>query len=171
MKSNGGVCWAGPRLPDVIFCWMKWSFMELKLQCKYYCPMILTTLQTISNNKNNEIFVIFGIISCLQVTLLSLPQCHFCNYLWKPTSEVYCVWFQNGKTLPDTENWHFQLRKGGGDGLYSKYTWALLNDMILYIYIPGTQMTLVLNGKGLLLEGAKRNNRGQTGSRYIYIIL
>ena len=29
-------------------------------------------------------------------------------------------------------------------------------------------MTLVLNGKGLLLEGAKPNNRGQTGSRYIY---
>ena len=31
-------------------------------------------------------------------------------------------------------------------------------------------MTLVLNGKGLLYEGAKPNNRGQTGSRYIYIL-
>ena len=39
----------------------------------------------------------------------------------------------------------------------------------IYIYIPGTQMTLVLNGKGLLLEGSNPKNRGQTGSRYIYM--
>ena len=26
--------------------------------------------------------------------------------------------------------------------------------MYMYLYIPGTQMTLVLNGKGLLLEGS-----------------
>ena len=41
----------------------------------------------------------------------------------------------------------------------------------IYIYIPGTQMTIVLNGKGLLLEGSNPKNRGQTGSssRYIYI--
>ena len=30
---------------------------------------------------------------------------------------------------------------------------ALLNLLIIYIYIPGTQMTLVLVGKGLVLEG------------------
>ena len=32
-------------------------------------------------------------------------------------------------------------------------------------------MTLVLNGKGLLLEGSNPKNRGQTGSRYIYIYI
>ena len=35
--------------------------------------------------------------------------------------------------------------------------------------IPGTQMTLVLVGKCLLLEGSNPQNKGQTGSTYIYI--
>ena len=34
--------------------------------------------------------------------------------------------------------------------------------------IPGTQMTLVLIGKDLVLEAVKAKNRGQTGSRYIW---
>ena len=43
--------------------------------------------------------------------------------------------------------------------------------MCVYIYIPGTQTTLVLNGKGLVLEGLTFKNRGHLGSRYIYILL
>ena len=39
------------------------------------------------------------------------------------------------------------------------------------LYIPGTQMTLVFAGKGLLLEGSNPKNRGQKGSRYIYIFM
>ena len=35
-----------------------------------------------------------------------------------------------------------------------------------HIYIPGSQMTLVLIGKDLVLD----QNRGQTGSRYIQYI-
>ena len=38
----------------------------------------------------------------------------------------------------------------------------------IYIYIPGTQMTLVLMGKGLVLGGLTFKNRGHLGSRYIY---
>ena len=36
-------------------------------------------------------------------------------------------------------------------------------------YIPGTQMTPVLIGKGLDFGGLTFKNRGQLGSRYIYI--
>ena len=36
--------------------------------------------------------------------------------------------------------------------------------------IPGTQMTLVLIGKGLVLGGSTFKNRGHWGSRYIYIL-
>ena len=42
--------------------------------------------------------------------------------------------------------------------------------MRAYIYIyPGTQMTLVLTGKGLVFGGLTFKNRGHLGSRYIYI--
>ena len=41
--------------------------------------------------------------------------------------------------------------------------------MICYIYIPGTPMTLVLIGKGLVLGGLTFKNRGHLGSRYIYL--
>ena len=34
----------------------------------------------------------------------------------------------------------------------------------VYIYIPGTRMTLVLIGKDLVLEGLTFKNRGQLGS-------
>ena len=39
----------------------------------------------------------------------------------------------------------------------------------IYIYIPGTQMTLVLIGKRPCFGGLKLKNRGQIGSRYIHI--
>ena len=47
----------------------------------------------------------------------------------------------------------------------------LVNMCIVYIYIPGTPMTLILNGKGLLLEGstAKIEDK-QVPGIYIYII-
>ena len=41
--------------------------------------------------------------------------------------------------------------------------------IIIYIYLPGTQMTLVLIGKGLVLAGWASKNGGHLGSRYIYI--
>ena len=37
----------------------------------------------------------------------------------------------------------------------------------IYIYIPGTQMTLVLVGKGPCFEGLTFKNRGHLGSRYV----
>ena len=40
----------------------------------------------------------------------------------------------------------------------------------IFIYIPGTQMTLVLNGKGLLLEGSDpKIEDKQVPGIYIYI--
>ena len=36
------------------------------------------------------------------------------------------------------------------------------------LHVPGTQMTPVLNGKGLVLEGLTFKNRGQLGSRYVF---
>ena len=42
---------------------------------------------------------------------------------------------------------------------------------ILFFYIPGTQVTLVLVGKGLVLRGLPYTfkNRGHLGSRYVWI--
>ena len=50
----------------------------------------------------------------------------------------------------------------------------MLSDVVgmicyIYIYIPGTPMTLVLIGKGLVLGGLTFKNRGHLGSRYIYL--
>ena len=39
----------------------------------------------------------------------------------------------------------------------------------IYIYIPRTQMTPVLIGKGLVLGGLTFKNRGHWGCRYIFI--
>ena len=41
----------------------------------------------------------------------------------------------------------------------------------IYIYIPGTQMTLVLIGKGLVLGWVTFKNRGHLGSMCIYIYI
>ena len=46
-----------------------------------------------------------------------------------------------------------------------------LSGIFTKLYIPRTQMTLVLNGKGLVLGGLTFKNRGQLGSRYIYIYI
>ena len=40
--------------------------------------------------------------------------------------------------------------------------------IIIYVYTPRTQMTLVLVGKGLVLRGLNFKNRGHWGSRCIY---
>ena len=45
-----------------------------------------------------------------------------------------------------------------------------VTPIYIYTYIPRTQMTLVLIGKGLVLRGLTFKNRGHLGSRYIYII-
>ena len=50
----------------------------------------------------------------------------------------------------------WKLRYQGGSLIY------------LYIYIPGTQMILLLLQKGLVLRGWLFKNRGHLGSRYIY---
>jgi len=51
------------------------------------------------------------------------------------------------------------------DGLFSRTFAVSFREGI-----PGTQMTLVLNGKGLLLEGSNPKRRGQIGSRFIYML-
>ena len=53
------------------------------------------------------------------------------------------------------------------------YIYIMNKEMLIlyiHIYIPGTQMTLVLNGKGLLLEGSNpKIEDKQVPGMYIYI--
>ena len=60
----------------------------------------------------------------------------------------------------------------GREGDFPTNQWCII---CIYIYITGTQMTLVVVGKGLVLGGLTFKNRGHWGSRhththiYIYI--
>ena len=94
------------------------------------------------------IFVIFGIISSSQATLLSLPQCHpsaniFGNWnnlsnFWSSLSCGNKVWTDCTVTIPR----HYQKL------WYYVYIWKYIYIHLIstYFYIPGTQMTVVLNG-------------------------
>ena len=47
----------------------------------------------------------------------------------------------------------------------------LETPIFIYIYISGTQMTLVLIGKDLVWGGLTFKNRSHLGSRYIYVYI
>ena len=57
-------------------------------------------------------------------------------------------------------------RKGGGLEKLYRTEMILESPHIMYLYIPGTQMSLVLIGKDLLLEAKQRTNGFQ-----VYILL
>ena len=53
----------------------------------------------------------------------------------------------------------------------STKTWDPWDPCMVYIYIPGTQMSLVLIGKDILLEAKQRTNGFQVYTFVIYVCL
>ena len=81
-------------------------------------------------------------------------------------------------TLPFRQKWqtehlmksHAKMQASGHIyGSTGIFTWHLPWKLtrVQNVHVPGTQMTLVLVGKGVVLGGWPSKNRGQWGSRYI----
>ena len=91
-------------------------------------------------------------------------------YLWRLQAHLYMVYrvpscrnpfsenpylrpFSNADGLED-ELPGFPFKRPGWPIFQQGYVCCYFQERYITVYIPGTQMTVVLNGKGLLLEGS-----------------